>query len=236
MRPLLLAVLAVAAALMLAGHASAPANADLPARAAAVCSDFPNQSAAQKAANTRDGDGDGIYCEDLPCPCAGPDDGGTPPKPTTPSSRPKVGPSVNLAPRTKRTGCRVRGPLPDHACTPGARFKYATKRKVCRPGYSSAVRHVTDATKRAVYAAYGMTRRFNGANGEVDHLVSLELGGSNARANLFPEAARPRPGSHEKDRLENRLHDEVCTGKLKLRRAQKLISTDWVAAYNARFG
>jgi hypothetical protein len=25
-------------------------------------------------------------------------------------------------------------------------------------------------------------------------------------ANLFPEAAKPRPGSHEKDRLENRLH------------------------------
>ena len=66
--------------------------------------------------------------------------------------------------------------------------------------------------------------------------MSLELGGSNARANLFPEAATPRPGSHEKDRLENRLHDEVCTGRLRLRRAQRLISTDWVAAYHARFG
>jgi hypothetical protein len=34
---------------------------------------------------------------------------------------------------------------------------------------------------------------FNGQNGEVDHLVSLELGGTNATANLFPEAASPRP-------------------------------------------
>src|SRR3954452_3536735 len=42
------------------------------AHAAAVCSDYPNQAAAQKAKNTRDGDGDGIYCEDLPCPCLKP--------------------------------------------------------------------------------------------------------------------------------------------------------------------
>src|SRR5437867_11473696 len=53
---------------------------------------------------------------------------------------------------------------------------------------------------------YGIKRRFNGRDGEVDHLVSLELGGSNSTANLFPEAASPVPGSHEKDRLENELH------------------------------
>ena len=40
------------------------------ARAAATCSDYPNQKAAQEAADTRDGDGDGIYCDDLPCPCS----------------------------------------------------------------------------------------------------------------------------------------------------------------------
>ncbi|MEX1140715.1 MAG: HNH endonuclease family protein [Thermoleophilaceae bacterium] len=37
---------------------------------AATCSDFDSQAAAQEAANTRDGDGDGIYCESLPCPCS----------------------------------------------------------------------------------------------------------------------------------------------------------------------
>lgn len=36
---------------------------------AAGCSDYANQAAAQRAADTRDGDGDGIYCETLPCPC-----------------------------------------------------------------------------------------------------------------------------------------------------------------------
>ena len=89
------------------------------------------------------------------------------------------------------------------------------------------------ATKDAVYAAYGMTRHFDGADGEVDHLVSLELGGTNARANLFPEAA---PGSHQKDRLENALHDEVCAGAISLGRAQREIARNWVAAYRARFG
>jgi hypothetical protein len=33
------------------------------------CADYPNQAAAQRAADTRDADGDGIYCESLPCPC-----------------------------------------------------------------------------------------------------------------------------------------------------------------------
>src|SRR4051794_14898858 len=37
-----------------------------------VCADFPNQAAAQKAADTRDADGDGIFCETLPCPCLKP--------------------------------------------------------------------------------------------------------------------------------------------------------------------
>lgn len=37
---------------------------------AAFCKDYPNQAAAQAAKDTLDGDGDGIYCEALPCPCS----------------------------------------------------------------------------------------------------------------------------------------------------------------------
>jgi hypothetical protein len=40
------------------------------AHAAATCSDYSNQAEAQRAADTRDADGDGVYCEDLPCPCS----------------------------------------------------------------------------------------------------------------------------------------------------------------------
>ena len=52
---------AIAACLALAA-APQPASAK-------TCSDYRNQAAAQRAADTRDGDGDGIYCESLPCPC-----------------------------------------------------------------------------------------------------------------------------------------------------------------------
>jgi hypothetical protein len=50
----------------------ATAGARPDARAAATCSQYSNQAAAQRAADTRDADGDGVYCESLPCPCAGP--------------------------------------------------------------------------------------------------------------------------------------------------------------------
>jgi hypothetical protein len=132
----------------------------------------------------------------------------------------------------------VRGALPDPACTPGARFSKVTGARVCVPGYSSTqVRNVPQSVKNAVYRAYAMTTHFNGHNGEVDHLVSLELGGANTAAgdpaaNLFPEAASPTPGSHEKDRRENLLHARVCDGEMTLRAAQRVIATDWLAEYH----
>jgi hypothetical protein len=152
-----------------------------------------------------------------------------------PASR-GLGASIPLHPVTKHSGCRVRGPLPDPGCTPGTRYRLVDKQRACTPGYAGSVRNVPQSRKDAVYGAYGIRRHFDGHNGEVDHLVSLELGGTNATANLFPEAATPRPGSHEKDRLENRLHDDVCSGQITLRRAQRVIAGNWVKAYHLRFG
>jgi hypothetical protein len=55
---LLVALGAVAVAL-----APAISTAEAPvASAPATCADYPNQAAAQRAADTRDADGDGIYC------------------------------------------------------------------------------------------------------------------------------------------------------------------------------
>jgi hypothetical protein len=50
-----------------------------PGASAATCSDYSNQAQAQRAKDTRDADGDGIYCEGLPCPCLKPGetDGGS---------------------------------------------------------------------------------------------------------------------------------------------------------------
>ena len=60
---------------------------------AATCDDYATQAEAQRAADTRDPDGDGRYCEDLPCSCAGAagvggDDGGERPTTTERCTRP----------------------------------------------------------------------------------------------------------------------------------------------------
>jgi hypothetical protein len=60
----------------LADSTAYPQSLDRPlAHAAAVCADYPNQAAAQRAHDTRDPDHDGVYCEDLPCPCLNPGQG-----------------------------------------------------------------------------------------------------------------------------------------------------------------
>ena len=230
---------ALAVALTALAATASAANTPVRAHASATCADYPNQAAAQKAKDTRDADGDGIYCEDLPCPCLKPGSSGGGGSTTSPSHRRSsagLGRSVTLGPWRKRTNCHLRGALPDAGCTPGAIYRKVTRSRVCVSGYARRVRNVPQSRKDAIYAAYGMTRHFDGSDGEVDHLVSLELGGTNSSANLFPEAATPAPGSHEKDRLENELHSEVCSGEISLRSAQHLIARNWVAAYNARFG
>jgi len=133
--------------------------------------------------------------------------------------------------RTKTSGCQVQGPLPDPACTPGDILPGVTKDQICVSGYSSSVRNVPTSEKDAVYAEYGITHHATGQY-EIDHYVSLELGGSNDISNLFPEAADPTPGFHQKDKVENYLHDQVCSGSLTLAEAQREIATNWVAVYN----
>ncbi len=64
-------------ALLFCLAASAPASAASPrAWAATTCSDYNTQADAQRGADTRDPDGDGVYCESLPCPCLKPGSGG----------------------------------------------------------------------------------------------------------------------------------------------------------------
>jgi hypothetical protein len=81
-----------------------------------------------------------------------------------------------------------------------------------------------------------MTARPYGYTIEIDHIVALELGGSNDIANLFPEPGSGRDNYHVKDRLENRAHDAVCAGQLSLRAAQTAMAADWEALYRRLFG
>ena len=132
-----------------------------------------------------------------------------------------------LRERSKTAGCATAASLPDPDCTPGAVFAAVTANEICRRGYARSVRDVSTDTKRQVYAEYG-TRNPGRGGFEVDHLIGLELGGSNDIANLWPEAAEPRPGFHEKDRFEDYLHDRVCSGRMALTEAQREIAENWL--------
>ncbi len=132
-------------------------------------------------------------------------------------------PAAALGRPTRSSPCRARGLLPDPDCTPGAVFATVTVGRICTPGYASSVRDVPEGLKRRVYADYGIASHIPGSY-EVDHLVPLELGGTNAIANLWPESS---PGYHEKDAVENELHDAVCAGRVALRVAQRQIARDW---------
>ena len=66
----------------------------------------------------------------------------------------------------------------------------------------------------------------------IDHLIPLELGGSNDIKNLWTESYETQPwNATVKDAIENRLHDLVCDGSISPEQAQHEIATDWTAAY-----
>ena len=123
--------------------------------------------------------------------------------------------------------------MPDPECSPGDVLKVGTE-KICQPGYASRTRKqlnpITSSDKRKVYLEYGISHHRRGEY-EVDHIVSLELGGSNYIANLWPEPALPLPGFRQKDRVEDILHYKVCRGEISLHDAQVLIATDWISVY-----
>ncbi len=124
--------------------------------------------------------------------------------------------------------------LPDSKLTPGAVLP-VTKADICVPGYTQKVRNVPASVKRQVYAEYGITSHKAG-DFEVDHLISLELGGSNSIKNLWPESYKTQPwNARVKDALENELHDEICKGTIDMAAAQKEIATDWIASYKKHF-
>jgi hypothetical protein len=94
-------------------------------------------------------------------------------------------------------------------------------------------RHVELALYREAYAKYGYTYPQPPGAFELDHLVPLELGGSNGIENLWPQPADTMPaGFREKDQLEHYLHEQVCSARVPLEQAQRAISTDWISAWH----
>ena len=118
--------------------------------------------------------------------------------------------------------------------TPGATGTMTVK-QLCDPNFhTGTVRNVPESMKQKVCAEYGIARvDCTGKKYEIDHLISLELGGTNDEKNLWPQPYFPKPGAKEKDVVENALHRAVCAkvNPLALADAQHSISTDWYKVY-----
>jgi hypothetical protein len=90
--------------------------------------------------------------------------------------------------------------------------------------HTSERRCTFDASfRRRLLAAYGVT-----SAGELDHRISLELGGSNDVTNIWPE---PAEEFRLKDEVENALHRAVCKHELSLDAARKIVLDDWRGFY-----
>ncbi len=163
----------------------------------------------------------------------------TAPKPTaplnqTPLSAPAANPSIESYPGPPFPVPPLHydpahAALPDPTLTPGDILPGVTLDDVCTPGWAREHRSVTESMRDQVYAEYKRARGPSCC--EVDHLVPLELGGSNDLKNLWPQPDEPRPGDAEKDLLENELHKRVCKGVMPLADAQKCIESNWVECW-----
>ena len=98
---------------------------------------------------------------------------------------------------------------------------------ICLDHYTTTVRAVSEATKKMVLKRDGVT-----APAEVDHFLSLEIGGSNEpNKNLWAQPYAGKYGARVKDVVETALHRMVCRAEdpMPLAVAQKCITADWVA-------
>lgn len=134
--------------------------------------------------------------------------------------------------------------IPDLSKTPGAVRPDLTKEKICTTKWGKDERHVTADMKKQVFALYG----YSGYNDphcvpagrrtcEIDHLISRELGGADIVKNLWPQAYGTSPWNAVlKDKLENRLHKEMCANKITLIQARNMLVNDWRKAYKKYYG
>jgi hypothetical protein len=130
--------------------------------------------------------------------------------------------------------------FPDPRLTPGLAQSGLSLLTICNTKWGKDARHVTAAMKRQVFREYGLTGNtdpFCQPKGcEIDHLISRELGGADDVQNLWPQSYYGPWNAHMKDRVENRLHKDVCAGAITLDAAQTGIMKDWIALYRDYFG
>jgi hypothetical protein len=129
--------------------------------------------------------------------------------------------------------------LPDPNCTPGAINQTLTADVLTNPDFrTGCVRdNATSAKDKAnTYVWYKIPHPQNNRGVmqvcELDHLISLELGGADSLANIWPQCGPSKVVLREryfkrKDAVENWLAKQVRDGVMKLEDAQNGIAQDW---------
>ncbi len=153
--------------------------------------------------------------------------------------------TTSLGAATKSENCKTKEinglPVPDSACTPGAVNPSVTADVLSstKPKFTTkCVRdHITsETTKNQTYDWYGIPKPKNNQGAtqvcELDHLVSLELGGADSLDNLWPQCGPNKTTLNnrffkQKDAVENYLNWMVVGGCMTLQDAQKGIASDW---------
>jgi len=116
--------------------------------------------------------------------------------------------------------------LPLNTQTPGKATK-ATVQQVCAADF--APKPLSKGRITEAFAAYGMAN--NPGDRVIDQLIPANLGGSDDVDNLWPQPPKGQWSAESKDQLEAKLHEMVCSGKMPLKEAQKVIRENWVKAY-----
>ncbi|HVT78437.1 MAG TPA: hypothetical protein VHD87_15475 [Acidimicrobiales bacterium] len=144
-----------------------------------------------------------------------------------PSTTTTTGTPVPLAPCTSHVARNASGAYVMPACAAKADPAVTQQNigsTICVVGYTKTVRPPVSVTGRIKAAQRREPNAYTG-EAELDHAISLELGGWHGAdgANLWLE---PQPRARAVDQLENQLHRDVCAGRISLEAAQaQLVKT-----------
>jgi hypothetical protein len=119
--------------------------------------------------------------------------------------------------------------LPSSFQTPGKAAK-VNEGQVCSADFPASARPAAKWQRDEALTRYG--KRPEDFTGELDLLIPSSLGGTTDPDNLWPQPANGELNTEAKNKLEDRLHEMVCSEKkLTLKQAQDAIKKDWVKAY-----
>ena len=130
--------------------------------------------------------------------------------------------------------------IPNPKLTPGLTNPAVTQKNIgttiCVVGYTKTIRPPVSYTNKLKYdqlhSGYNVQGDMNMRNYEEDHLIPLEVGGHpSSKLNLFPQYYAATYGARVKDRLENKIHLLVCSGKITLKAGQAAFVPDWTVGY-----